>query len=177
MSVYLDDESPFPTDAFRDVLEGNEEYARDFVDSDLGGRAVKHLAVVTCMDSRIDPLNLLGMQPGDVKIIRNAGARVTADVLRTLVLATHLLDVNRVLVMPHTHCKMASGDEADIHALIKAQYGRDTRSVEIHTVSDQLAALRTDVTRIRAFPLLPEELVVGGVMFDVHTGLMHPVDI
>ena len=58
------------------------------------------------MDSRIDPLRMLGMAPGDVKILRNAGARVTEDVLRTLVLACYLLDVNRVLVMPHTRCRM-----------------------------------------------------------------------
>ncbi len=63
------------------------------------------------MDSRIDPLGVLGMKPGDAKILRNAGARVTDDVLRTLVLACYLLDVNRVLVMPHTRCAMTAGEE------------------------------------------------------------------
>jgi carbonic anhydrase len=62
------------------------------------------------MDSRIDPLHIVGMEDGDAKILRNAGARVTEDVLRTLVLATHLLSVTRILVMPHTDCKMASGE-------------------------------------------------------------------
>ncbi len=89
------------------------------------------------MDSRIDPLNVLGMKPGDVKILRNAGARVTDDVLRTLVLATYLLGVARVLVMPHTDCKMASGEEADVHQSILEKSGIDTRSVEIRTVTDQ----------------------------------------
>ncbi len=81
----------------------------------------RSLAVITCMDSRIDPLNVLGMKPGDVKILRNAGARVTDDVLRTLVLATYLLGVRRVLVMPHTDCKMASGEEADVHQSIHGE--------------------------------------------------------
>ncbi len=78
---------------FADILVGNERYASNFNESELTGVAREGLAVVTCMDSRIDPLALLGMLPGDVKILRNAGARVTEDVLRTLVLANHLLGV------------------------------------------------------------------------------------
>ena len=70
------------------------------------------------MDSRIDPLAVLGMEAGDMKILRNAGARVTDDVLRTLVLATYLLDVNRIIVMPHTDCRMAKSTEAQVHDAI-----------------------------------------------------------
>ncbi|MGA1763657.1 MAG: carbonic anhydrase, partial [Ilumatobacteraceae bacterium] len=95
---------PFPTDVFSDVLAANGQYVGAFQDSGLTGFARQGLAIVTCMDSRIDPLAIVGMKPGDVKILRNAGARVTEDVLRTLVLATHLLGVERVLVMPHTDC-------------------------------------------------------------------------
>jgi carbonic anhydrase len=129
------------------------------------------------MDSRIEPLPLLGMDQGDVKIIRNAGARVTDDVLRTLVLAAYLLDVTRVLVMPHTHCKMASATEETLHRAIFDDFGVDTRSVEFRTVDDQEGALRYDVTRIRSYPLLPRELVVAGAVYDVHTGLISPRDI
>jgi len=127
------------------------------------------------MDSRIDPLKIVGMRPGDAKILRNAGARVTEDVLRTLVLATHLLGVNRVLVMPHTDCRMSSGDEAMIHKAILEKSGIDTRSVEIRTVTDQLAALKTDVIRIKTYPFLPEGLVVGGARYDVKSGLLEPL--
>ena len=87
----------FPLDEFSDVLDGNREYAAHYAGMSLTGRALKGLAMVTCMDSRIAPLSVIGMAPGDVKILRNAGARVTDDVLRTLVLATYLLGVNRVL--------------------------------------------------------------------------------
>ena len=156
--------------SFEDILGANERYASSFSQAHLTGVARKGLAVVTCMDSRIDPLALLGMQPGDVKILRNAGARATDDVLRTLVLASHLLGVNRVLVMPHTDCRMASADEEQIHAAIFKASGIDSRSIEIRTFSDQHAALAQDVTRIRAYPLLSKELVVGGAIFDVHTG-------
>ncbi len=162
---------------FADVLAANERYVLQFTDSDLTGVAREGLAVVTCMDSRIDPLALLGMLPGDVKILRNAGARVTEDVLRTLVLANHLLGVNRVLIMPHTDCRMASGTEAEMHAAIFAASGIDSRAIEIRSVSDQRAALELDVTRVRAYPLLAKTLVVGGAIFDVHTGRLVPQDI
>ncbi len=162
---------------FADVLAANERYVSQFTDSDLTGVARQGLAVVTCMDSRIDPLALLGMLPGDVKILRNAGARVTEDVLRTLVLANHLLGVNRVLIMPHTDCRMASATEAEMHAAIFAASGIDSRAIEIRSVSDQRAALELDVTRVRAYPLLAKTLVVGGAIFDVHTGRLVAQDI
>jgi carbonic anhydrase len=115
------------------------------------------------------------MAPGDAKILRNAGARVTEDVLRTLVLATHLLNVSRVLVMPHTDCKMASGSEEEIHATIKERSGLDTRSIEIRTVTDQLAALNSDLTRIKSFPFLPKELEIVGAIYDVKTGVLKEI--
>ena len=170
------DLSLFPRDSFGDVLAANAEYATSYSSGDLTGWANRGLAVITCMDSRIDPLAVLGMEAGDVKILRNAGARVTDDVLRTLVLATYLLGVDRVLVLPHTGCKMASGEEKDIHQAIWEQAGVDTRSVEIRTVVDQQAALRTDVTRIRSYPLLPDGLVVGGAILDLETGRILPQD-
>ena len=172
----MNDANVFETD-FADVLEANKEYALQFSDSDLTGVARRGLAVVTCMDSRIDPLALLGMMPGDVKILRNAGARVTEDVLRTLVLANHLLGVNRVLVMPHTECRMASAEEEEVHEAIFAASGINSRGIEIRTSTDQLGALKTDVTRVRAYPLLSKTIVVGGAIFDVHSGLLMPQDV
>jgi carbonic anhydrase len=167
----------FPTDSFEDLLAANQDFVEHFTDQHLTGRAAKGLAVVTCMDSRINPLAVLGMQAGDVKILRNAGARVTDDVLRTLVLASYLLNVKRVLVMPHTDCKMASATEDQIHELIQAEYGVDTRSIEVRVVPDQLEALARDVTRIRSYPLLPDDLAVGGAIYDVTTGELNPVDV
>ena len=147
-------EGHFPSDAFKDALAANDEYVKNFKYSDLTGVASKGIAIVTCMDSRINPLSVIGMRSGDAKILRNAGARVTEDVLRTLVLATYLLGVNRILIMPHTNCRMAMSEEADIHNLIEEQYGVDTRSLEFRTVSDQNKALITDVNRVRSYPFL-----------------------
>lgn len=170
------DDHTFPVDAFSDILSANAKFAENFKHMDLTGSAAKGLAIVTCMDSRINPLEIVGMKPGDVKILRNAGARVTDDVLRTLVLATWLLNVSRVLVIPHTDCRMASGSEADVHAAIFKESGVDTRGIEIRTVADQVAALNTDIQRIKSFPFLPEGLTVGGAIYDVNTGKILPQD-
>ena len=172
----ISDSAPFPSEEFADVMSSNSRFAATFEDKGLSGTALRGLAIVTCMDSRISPLEITGMGTGDVKIVRNAGARVTEDVLRTLVLATYLLGVTRVLVMPHTQCRMASGDEAKIHEAIRIQSGVDTRSMEFRTVADQESALVTDVQRIRSFPLLPSNLVVAGAIYDVHTGRLEPVN-
>lgn len=159
---------------FADVLAGNTNYAKTYSGGGLSGTAAKGLAIVTCMDSRIDPLSVVGMNPGDVKILRNAGARVTDDVLRTLILATHLLGVMRVLVMPHTDCRMATADEWSMHEQIREVSGIDSRGIEIRTVADQDAALRTDLLRLSAFPLLPDNLVVAGAILDLGTGRIRP---
>ena len=160
---------------FNELFAANSDFQAGFKSQDLTGFALKGLAIVTCMDSRIEPLKVVGLKAGDAKILRNAGARVTEDVLRTLVLATHLLGVKRVLVMPHTDCRMASGDEDSIHASIMESSGIDTRSIEIRTVKDQIAALNTDVLRIQTFPLLSQDLEVMGAVYDVKTGKLEKI--
>lgn len=166
----------FSTQAFEDVLSANAAFADTFAFDELTGTARRGLAIVTCMDSRISPLAVVGMEPGDAKILRNAGARVTDDVLRTLVLATYLLGVNRVLVMPHTECRMTAPDASQIHATINDQYGVDTRSLEFRTTDDQIGALRHDVTRIRSFPYLPRDIEVAGAIYSVRTGKLELID-
>lgn len=168
--------SEFPRESFADILVANSEFALGFSDSGLVGTARRGLAIITCMDSRINPLAVVGMEAGDVKILRNAGARVTDDVLRTLVLATYLLGVKRVLVMPHTDCRMTQDNESTIHEMILERHGVDTRSLEFRTVSDQRVALATDIARICAFPYLPDTLIVGGAIYNVHTGVLEPID-
>jgi len=160
---------------FDDVLAANARYAEGF---DLGGLdavARAGLAIVTCMDSRIDPLAMAGLHAGDVKILRNAGARVTDDVLRTLVLATHLLGVDRIMVVPHTNCKMASATQEQIVEVIREGSGIDTRSLEFGVVRDQRWSLLVDVERIRHWPFLPPGVRVGGFVYDVYTGRLDHV--
>lgn len=163
---------PVPTDdAFDDVLAANASFAADYRLAGLEARAARGLGVLTCMDSRINPMAMLGLAPGDAKILRNAGARVTDDVLRTLVVAVHLLGVERVMVVAHTGCRMAGGTEEDIHAEIRAAGGPDSRSISFLTAPEQESALRADVQRIRSWPYLGN-VVVGGFRYDLDTGVI-----
>ena len=166
----------FPHDSFKDALVANDEYIKTFKYSELTGTAQQGLAIVTCMDSRINPLSVVGMKSGDAKILRNAGARVTDDVLRTLVLATYLLGVQRILIMPHTNCRMAQVDDVEIHREIDSKYGVDTSEIEFKTVPDQREALIEDVQKVRNYRLLNKDVVVGGAIYDVATGKITPVD-
>jgi carbonic anhydrase len=156
-------------ETFDDVLVANEAYAHGFRLKGLEPVAAKGLAVLTCMDSRIEPLAMLGLEPGDAKILRNAGARVTDDVLRTLVLASYLLGVDRAMVVAHTKCRMASGDEETVHEAVGAAGGPDTRSLAFLVSSDQEETVRADVQRVRSWPYLTR-LRVGGFLYDVDTG-------
>ena len=156
-------------DPFADVLTANAEYAKTFVDDGRPGVAGVGLAVLTCMDSRIEPLDMLGLVPGDAKILRNAGARVTDDVLRTLVLASYLLGVDRAMVIAHTNCRMAGEDEEEVHTAVGAAGGPDTRSLAFLVTSDQEATVRADVQRVQSWPYLTN-LRVGGFLYDVDTG-------
>ncbi len=158
-------------DIFAAELEANRLYSDGFELGGLDARAARGLAVLTCMDSRIEPLAMLGLQPGDAKILRNAGARVTDDVLRTLVLASYLLGVDRAMVVAHTHCRMATDNEEDVHAAVEAAGGPDTRSLSFLVTAHQEAALRDDVQRVRSWPYLTR-LAVGGFIYDVDTGLL-----
>ena len=162
-------------DPFAPELAANAVYAEQFRLAGLEPVAASGLAVVTCMDSRIEPLQMLGLSAGDAKILRNAGARVTDDVLRTLVLAVHLLGVRRVLVVAHTRCRMSAEDEAQVHKAIFAASGVDTRSLELRPSPDVSATLRADVQRVRSSPYLPDDLAVGGAIYDVDTGRLDRV--
>ena len=161
--------------SFDDVLAANSDYADSFVFSGRPGQAARGLAVITCMDSRIDPLSMLGLEKGDAKILRNAGGRVTDDVLRTLVLATHLLGVDRIMVVEHTDCKMASATDDQVHEAILESSGIDTRSLEFRTMSDQLTSICQDVQRVRSSPYLKGGFQVAGFLYDVKTGRLQEV--
>ncbi|MDQ2848144.1 MAG: carbonic anhydrase [Actinomycetota bacterium] len=160
---------------FEDVLHANEQFAASYHDPGLVGQAARGLAIVTCMDSRIDPLGMLGLAKGDAKILRNAGARVTDDVLRTLVLATHLLGVERVMIVAHTDCRMTKASNDEIHSAIRDSAGIDTRSLDFGAIEDQQAVLAGDVQRVRSSPYLPVGLPVIGCLYHLDTARIEVV--
>jgi carbonic anhydrase len=157
---------------FDDLLAANAAYAEHFDRGGFDGVAHAGVAIVTCMDSRIEPLAMLGLEHGDAKIFRNPGGRVTPQALEALVLGVHLLGVDRILVVPHTRCAMASATEAELHERVAASAGMDAEWQPFHVVADQLAALAEDVNRVRSHPLIADRAHVGGFIYDVDTGLM-----
>jgi carbonic anhydrase len=163
------------SDDFDDLLAANRDFARDFGLAGFDGVAHAGIALVTCMDSRIDPLGMLGLKPGDAKIFRNPGGRVTEQALEALVLGVHLLNVNRILVVPHTRCATTSSTEEELQKRIGASAGQDASWHSFHVVSDQRAALEQDVRKVRSHPLIPATVKVGGFIYDVDTGLLDQV--
>ncbi len=157
---------------FDDLLAANRTYAEHFTLSGFDGIAHAGVAIVTCMDSRIDPLRLLGLKPGDAKIVRNPGGRVTEAALEAVILGVHLLGVDRVLVVPHTRCAVATHTQAQLRERVSESAGQDATWQIFHVVEDQEAALREDVRKIRTHPLVPDTVAVGGFIYDVDTGLL-----
>ncbi|WP_344004751.1 carbonic anhydrase [Nocardioides lentus] len=160
---------------FDDLLAANEEFAADFDLGGFDGIARAGVALVTCMDSRIEPLGMIGLTPGDAKIFRNPGGRVTPQALEALVLGVHLLNVDRVLVVPHTRCAVASSSEDELRRRVGESAGQDASWQSFGVVEDQEATLRADVAAVRSHPLVPDSVKVGGFLYDVDSGRLRQV--
>ncbi len=141
---------------FADLLAANACFAETFDLAGFDGVAHRGVAVVTCMDSRIDPLRMLGLKPGDAKIFRNPGGHVTDAALDAMVLGVHLLGVERILIVPHTRCAMSMHSEQELRGRVSAASGQDAAWTSWNVVTDQVAALREDVARVRSHPLIPK---------------------
>ncbi len=159
--------------AFTDILAANAVYSESFHLGGMRPEAARGLAVLTCIDSRIEPLAMLGLVPGDAKILRNAGARVTPDALRSLVLAVHLLGVERIAVIQHTRCKMTQATDEELRVEITARSGASADGWEFLAIDHPPTVLASDLAVLRACPLIPEDIAVIGLMYDVDSGLLH----
>lgn len=146
------------------LLGANERYAaaRAHV---ADARPSRRLAVVTCMDARIDVFAVLGLQLGDAHVIRNAGGRVTDDVLRSLALSTHVLGVQTVVVMQHTKCGLAGVTDSELRRFTGADLG-------FFPIDDHAKALREDIETLAATPFLGPLQVIAGFIYDVESGVI-----
>ena len=156
--------------AFDDLLAGNREYADRFSLSGFDGIAHAGVAMVTCMDSRIEPLEMIGLKVGDAKILRTPGGRLTPDALIGCILAVHLLGVDRILIVPHTRCAMGGGDDAEVAEKVRQATGADVSGIRLGASRDQVGKLTEDVSILREHPLIRDRADVGGFMYDVDTG-------
>ena len=158
-----------------DLLRANAQYADGFRSGDLPAPPSRHLAVVTCMDARILPLSALGLKIGDAHILRNAGGRVTDDVVRSLLVSSHVLDTRAIAVVHHTECGMINKTDSEIREAVRTGSGRDPGDIDFHAIADPEAALRADVKRIASSGLFPPDVDVRGFIYDVRTGRLREV--
>ena len=125
-----------------------------------------HLAVLTCMDARLDPEALLGLHPGDAHVIRNAGGRATKDALHDLAISQAVLGTREVMVIHHTECAMSRFSAAELASRIAAATNNAFHD-ELETFSDDAAAIREDIHRIRAYASLVHRDRVRGFVYDL----------
>jgi len=160
---------------FDDLLAANRRYVSAFSLGAIPARAARGFALVTCMDSRIEPLVMLGLHHGDAKILRNAGGRVTPDVVRSLVLATTYLGVTHVAVMHHTDCALAGRGEPELTSGFSPEQARATHGWNFLAMPDPDASLAADVDALRRCGALPGGVRIEGWRYDVRTGEVHRV--
>jgi carbonic anhydrase len=160
----------------RNVLQAaNEVYADSFREGDLPMPPGRRLAIVTCMDARLDPAKCLGLEVGDAHVIRNAGGLATDDALRSLVISHWLLGTQEVVVVAHTDCGMLTFSNDDLHAKLRKEAGADASDVDFKPFPNLEDSVRASVRTIRASPLLPDSLEVSGWVYDVKSGRINEV--
>ena len=128
------------------------------------------------MDSRYTAQGILGLQMGDAHVVRNAGGRVTDDVIRSLVLSSDVLGTRTCVVVHHTKCGLYQTTNEDIHARIREATGADASGIDFMPFDDLVESVRTDLSRLRECQFLPEDYRVFGFVYDVDTGVITPVE-
>ena len=162
--------------AVRDeVLEANRSYAQSFDKGDLPTPPSRRLAVVTCMDARLDPAKFLGLDEGDAHVIRNAGGVVSDDALRSLIISHWLLGTEEALVIAHTGCGMLTFTNDDIRAKLADETGADASGIDFLPFPDLDGSVRASVERIRSSDLLPDGFNATGYVYDCSTGSLREV--
>jgi carbonic anhydrase len=157
-----------------DLLANNEAYAASFDKGDLAAPPARKLAVVTCMDARINVYALLGLTEGDAHVIRNAGGVVTDDAIRSLAISQRLLGTEEILVIHHTGCGMLSFSDDAFRAQIEQDTGiKPTWAAEAFT--DLEGDVRQSIARIKASPFIPKKDAVHGFVYEVESGRLRAV--
>jgi carbonic anhydrase len=156
-----------------EYLKKNEAYAETYTGLP-SGRPSRQVAIVACMDARLDVTGLLGMGSGEAHVLRNAGGAVTDDMIRSLAISQRLLGTTEIILIHHTDCGMLKTSEDTFKSAIEAETGiRPPWAVEAFT--DVAADVRQSVARLKASPFLPRKDAIRGLVFDVATGRLSEV--
>ena len=164
------------TGDFSDVAESNAEFTAAFSDQDVPGLPAKKMLLLTCMDCRIIPHQVLGMSIGDMKVIRNGGGQLNSAVESDIIVANNVLDCDRILIMQHTQCGMAAATLESVRESIQSNTGVDASKFTPSVIENQMEKLNLDVETLRKNPLLKSTTVVQGAMYHVETGKVDFID-
>ena len=157
-----------------ELLENNASYAGSFDKGDLPLPPGRGLAVVACMDARLDTHKLLGLAEGDAHVIRNAGGVVSDDVIRSLAISQRLLGTSEIVLIHHTDCGMLTFRDDDVKDAIEADTGiRPSFALEAFGDLDQ--DVRQSISRIQASPFVPRKDNIRGFVYDCATGRLNEV--
>ena len=135
----------------------------------------KKTAVVSCMDARISINDVLGLKVGEAHIIRNAGGIVTDDVLRSLIISHELLGTERIIIINHTECGMATFKDEDLQKRISEKYKSDASDIKFHSFGDIEENVKNQIKKIRSSPFLSDITLVLGFIYDVRSGKIREV--
>ncbi|HKG27221.1 MAG TPA: carbonic anhydrase [Thermomicrobiales bacterium] len=160
------------TDEF---LAANARYAAGFTKGDLPRPPGRRAAVLLCMDARIDPAKVLGLEEGDANVIRNACGRASEDAIRSLVISYKLLRTREFMVIHHTDCGMVDFINEQLRDQLKRDLGVDAPGIDFLPFSDLDESVREDVATIRSSPVVPQDIPVRGFVYDVRSGQLREV--
>lgn len=157
---------------FENFLKANQAYVELHGDLHLSIKPKTKVAIVTCMDSRLHVAPALGLALGDAHILRNAGGRVTDDMIRSLVISQQQMGTREIVVLHHTDCGAQTFQNEEFQQHLKAELGVDVSDQDFLPFQDVEESVREDMQLLRESPLIPDDVVISGAVYDVDTGRM-----
>src|SRR6185437_11897886 len=152
------------------ILMSNEKYSNDFKYATLSSSPARKLAVLACMDTRINVENVLGLNVGEAHIIRNAGGIATDDAIRSLIISHELLGTQEFVVINHTDCGMLTFTDKDLQKGLTQKYKSDAGEIKFYSFPNLEENVKNQVNKIKSTPFLPSDIPVNGFIYDVRTG-------
>ena len=160
---------------FENFLKANQAYVELHGDLHLSIKPKTKVAIVTCMDSRLHVAPALGLALGDAHILRNAGGRVTEDMIRSLVISQQQMGTREIVVLHHTDCGAQTFNNEDFQDHLKRELGVDVSGKDFLPFQDVEESVREDMKLLRECPLIPDDVIISGAVYDVDTGSMREV--
>ena len=162
---------------FENFLKANQAYVELHGDLHLSIKPKTKVAIVTCMDSRLHVAPALGLALGDAHILRNAGGRVTDDMIRSLVISQQQMGTREIVVLHHTDCGAQTFNNEDFQEHLKCELGVDVSGQDFLPFQDIDESVREDMKLLRECPLIPDDVIISGAVYDVDTGRMIVVEL